>query len=155
MLSNQLLQPSQDPQTPIFRADVGDSVRFRLTHPFGTGTSQVFSLHGHVWQRNPYTNDSTTIGDNKLTQWIGSRDNHGATDHFDLVVDKAGGEFGQAGDYLYSVFQPLQARQGPWGIFRVGNTSGTGAINGACKPVIKPGYVPPKPKDDLDRFVRQ
>ena len=94
------------------------------------------------------------IGDNKLTQWIGSRDNHGATDHFDLVVDKAGGEFGRAGDYLYTVFQPLQARQGPWGIFRVGNTSGTGAVNGACKKQVKPGYKPPKPKDDLDRFVR-
>ena len=154
MLSNQLLDPDADPQTPIFKADVGDAVRFRMTHPYGTGTSQVFSLHGHVWQRNPYSNNSTTIGNNKLSQWIGSRDNHGATDHFDLLVDKAGGEFGRAGDYLYTVFQPLQARQGPWGIFRVGNAPGTGAQNGACKKQVKPGYVPPKPKDDLDRFVR-
>jgi manganese oxidase len=154
MLSNQLLDPDQDPQTPIFRADVGAAVRFRLTHPYGTGTSQVFSLHGHVWQRNPFIKNSTEIGDNKLTQWIGSRDNHGATDHFDLVVDKAGGEFGIAGDYLYTVFQPLQARQGQWGIFRVGNSSGTGTVNGACKRQVKPGYVPPKPKDDVDRFVR-
>jgi hypothetical protein len=58
MLSNQLLQPQNDPQTPIFTTEVGDKARFRLMHPFGTGTSQVFSLHGHVWQRNPYRNGS-------------------------------------------------------------------------------------------------
>ena len=152
MLSNQLV--GGDPQTPIFTAEVGDKVRFRLTHPFGTGTSQVFSLHGHVWQRNPYTNNSRVIGVNNLSQWLGSRDNHGATDHFDITVDKAGGEFGRAGDYLYSVFVPLQARQGPWGIFRVGHRNATPTANGACNPVSKPGYVPPKPLEDLDRFVR-
>src|SRR5262245_6612265 len=37
MLSNQLIA-QQDPQTPIFTADVGDRARFRLMHPFGTGT---------------------------------------------------------------------------------------------------------------------
>jgi len=154
MMSNQLAGVNGDPQTPIFTAEVGDKVRFRLTHPFGTGTSQVFTLHGHVWQRNPYTNNSTVIGDNPLSQWIGSRDNHGSTDHFDMWVDKAGGEFGQAGDYLYSVFQPLQTRQGPWGIFRVGHATGSTDVNGTCKSVSKPGYVPATPKDDLNRFLR-
>ena len=67
MLSNQLIQQAQnDPQTPIFTADGWDKARFRLMHPFGTGTSQVFSLHGHVWQRNPYKNNSREIGDNSL-----------------------------------------------------------------------------------------
>ena len=94
MLSNQLVN-RRDPQTPIFTAAVGDKARFRLMHPFGTGTSQVFTLHGHVWQRNPYKNDSKEIGDNSLSQWIGSRDNHGSTDHFDIMVDKAGGEGGR------------------------------------------------------------
>jgi hypothetical protein len=152
MLSNQLI--GAEPQTPIFTAEIGDKVRFRLTHPFGTGTSQVFSLHGHVWQRNPYQNDSTVIGDNKLSQWLGSRDNHGSTDHFDMLVDKAGGEFGQAGDYLYTTFQPLQAREGPWGIFRVGHASASTTANGTCKAYKKSGYVPPPPKDGLDRFLR-
>src|SRR5262249_17920176 len=103
---------------------------------FGTGTSQVFSLHGHVWQRNPYTDDSTVIGANNLSQWLGSHDNHGSTDHFDLLVDKAGGEAEQAGDYLYTVFQFLQARQGPWGIFRVGNPAAATQQNQACKVVV-------------------
>jgi hypothetical protein len=159
MLSNQLIQQAQkDPQTPIFTADVGDRARFRLMHPFGTGTSQVFSLHGHVWQRNPYKNDSREIGDNKLSQWIGSRDNHGSTDHFDIVVDKAGGEGGRAGDYLYTVFVPIQARQGAWGIFRVGQNNEPLQPNAACTPIapLQPIVAPVAPtKDDLDRFIRQ
>ena len=111
MLSNQLV--GGDPQTPIFTADIGDQARFRLTHPFGTGTSQVFTVHGHVWQRNPYQNNSTVLGDNNLSQWMGSRDNHGSTDHFDLVIDKAGGEFGQGGDYLIQSFNLFRQVRDP------------------------------------------
>jgi hypothetical protein len=157
MLSNQLIQTAQkDPQTPILTAEVGDTVRFRMTHPFGTGTSQVFTVHGHVWQRNPYTKESSVIGNNTLSQWLGSRDNHGATDHFELVVDKAGGEAGQAGDYLYTVFLPNQASLGAWGIFRVGNNGGQAPAITACKPVVQPQALPVVPKkDDLKRFIRE
>ena len=159
MLSNQLIQAAQnDPQTPIFTAAVGDKARFRLMHPFGTGTSQVFVLNGHAWQRNPYRNDSKEIGGNSLSQWIGSRDNHGSTDHFDLVVDKAGGEAGRAGDYLYSVFVPVQARQGAWGVFRVGKNNAVVPPNAACTPIapLQPNAEPVPPKnEDLDRFIRR
>jgi hypothetical protein len=163
MASNQLwnapampANPIGDPQTPIFTAGVGDRARFRMTHPFGMGNSQVFSLHGHVWQRNPYSKNSTEMGNNPLSQWIGSRDNHGSTDHFDIMIDKAGGEGGQAGDYLYTVFVPIQAKTGAWGIFRVGN-SPAGPINAACGPAgqVKPSIANPAAKDDdLDRFNR-
>jgi hypothetical protein len=160
MLSNQLV--SQNPQTPIFTAAVGDKARFRLMHPFGTGTSQVFTLSGHVWQRNPYQNDSRALGNNSLSQWIGSRDNHGSTDHFDLMVDKAGGEGGQAGDYLYSAFQPLQTGQGAWGLFRVGQSNVPPQTNAACGPIpsitTAPALVvvPRAQKNDgLGRFIRQ
>src|SRR5258707_5916350 len=162
MTSNQLwLAPTKpptaigDPQTPILTANVGDAVRFRMTHPFGTGTSQVFTLHGHVWQRNPYTNDSQVIGNNTLSQWLGSRDNHGATDHFELVVDKAGGEAGQAGDYLYTVFLPNQASLGAWGIFPVGNNPPSSQSITACQPVTNQAPAAPKRADDLQRFIRQ
>lgn len=163
MLSNQLplvlpspTTPVGDPRTPILTAAIGDKVRFRMTHPFGTGTSQVFSLHGHVWQRNPYNTDSTKIGGNSLSQWIGSRDNHGSSDHFEMLIDKAGGEGGQAGDYLYTVFVPTQARDGAWGIFRVGNAAPGQVQNAACPARTSPGYQPPfKLKDGTERFVRQ
>ena len=163
-LSNQLV--GGDPQTPIFNAKVGDTVRFRLMHTFGAGTSQVFSLHGHAWQRNPYSNSSTQLGNNSLSQWLGSRDNHGSTDHADILVSKAGGEGRRTGDYLYSVFVPIQARQGSWGIFRVsddgatstnGGTDGGSPANAAC-PQTAPassGGTPAQPRDDLDRFTRR
>jgi hypothetical protein len=163
MLSNQLVNippvpstPVGDPKTPIFGANAWNQVRFRMTHPFGTGTSQVFLVNGHVWQRNPYNTSSQKIGNNKLSQWIGSRDNHGSSDHFDLVLDKAGGEGALGGDYLYSVFQFLQVNQGAWGILRVNGKGSLAPIQptpGACKePTPKPGYKPapaPAGKDGL------
>ncbi|HKQ51568.1 MAG TPA: hypothetical protein VJT74_04310 [Pyrinomonadaceae bacterium] len=162
MLSNQLKQKGKfqiDPETPLLTADVGESVRFHMTHPFGTGTSQVFTIHGHDWQKNPYLNNSTVIGDQLLSQWIGSRDNHGSTDHFDAVISKAGGEFGQAGDYLYTVFLPNQAKLGAWGVFRVGTPQATPVTMPACTPpLIQQSVQPPPPKkkeSELQRFIRQ
>ena len=161
MTSNQLV--NADPQTPIYTANAGDRVRFRLLHTFGTGTSQVFSLHGHNWQRNPYLNNSTLLGDQKLSQWLGSRDNYGSTDHADILVSKAGGEGGRPGDYLYTAFVPVQGSQGPWGIFRVGGGGAGGggtdglSKNGACPqtPVQPSQAVPTTTQPDIERFLRR
>jgi hypothetical protein len=163
--SNALVQASgqstlqADPQTPVFTAKVGTDFRFRLMHPPGTGTSQVFTLSGHVWQRNPYMNFSAQIGNNNQSQWIGSRDNHGATDHFDLVGGVAGGRSGVAGDYLYTVFLPNQAALGAWGLFRVLDATGKPVVgNPSCTqgPVLRPApLAAPLPVNRLDQFVRQ
>src|SRR5689334_17447265 len=136
-----------------------------MLHTFGTGTSQVFSLHGHNWQRNPYLNNSTVLGDNKLSQWLGSRDNYGSTDHADILLSKAGGEGGRPGDYLYTAFVPVQGSQGPWGIFRVGDgssssggTDGALPVNGACPqtPPAQPrGATPTPTQPDIERFLRR
>jgi hypothetical protein len=157
-LSNGLV--GADPQTPIFTARQGEQVRFRMLHPPGTGIVQVFSLHGHVWQRNPYAAGSTQIGDNKLSQWMGSLDNLGATAHYDLVINPAGGPGGVAGDYLYSAFVPAKAQFGLWGIFRVLNADGTAVTTTGpqvCVPATTttPALASPPPppgKDRLDRF---
>ena len=165
MTSNLLAQPGSnpsvqigEPKTPIFTAAVGDQVRFRMTHPLGTGDSQVFTIHGHNWQRNPYQNNSTTIGSNNLSQWMGSRDNHGSSDHFDLIIPRAGGTHGRAGDYLYTAFLPDQALLGAWGIFRVGNP-GTPAPNGVCtnqqQQQPAPSTARPPVLDLRERFRRQ
>ena len=151
MLSNVLVRTATDAgeaKTPIFTAEPGDRVRFHMTHPFGTGTSQVFGLSGHVWQRNPFTTQSTVIGTNVLSQWMGSRDNHGSADHFELLVDKAGGEQQKSGDYLYSVYLRDQIRLGAWGIFRVGAPGPAPGPNAACKQVSP--IVRPQPKEDQD-----
>ena len=151
MLSNQLV--GGDPKTPIFTADPGERVRFRMAHPYGTGTSQVFTVHGHVWPRNPYKNESTEIGDNSLSQWLGSRDNHGATDHFEIVLGRAGGERGKPGDYLYTVYLPGQAQLGAWGIFRVGKSDAPVPSIVGCK--VVPGTEQKEDTSDRDRFIRQ
>lgn len=149
-----------DPQTPIFTAPQGAQVRFRMLHPPGTGIVQVFSLHGHVWQRNPYAAGSTQIGDNKLSQWMGSLDNLGSTAHYDLVIDQAGGPAQVPGDYLYSAFVPAKSQFGLWGIFRVLGANGqpvaasqqvcVQATPGAAPAPARP--IPPPGKDRLDDF---
>ena len=158
-MSNALV--NGDPQTPIFTATAGTPVRFRMIHPPGTGVSQVFTLSGHVWQRNPYKTvnnvSSKEIGDNRQSQWIGSRDNHGATDHFDLIVDQAGGRMRVPGDYVYTVFLADQAVTGGWGIFRVLTPQGR-TVRGTpvCpQPQCGGGTPPADPagaRTDLDRF---
>ena len=158
MTSNLLDQaassPAGDPKTPIFTANPGDRVRFRMTHPVGTGDSQVFTVHGHNWQRNPYQKNSLIIGSNNLSQWLGSRDNHGSSDHFDLVIDRAGGTFGKQGDYLYTAYLPDQASLGAWGLFRVGNP-GTPAPNAVCaQQQTAPSTAPPKQNPLVPRFRR-
>ena len=161
MTSNTLADPTSsspvaigEPQTPIFRANPGDQVRFRMTHPLGTGNSQVFTIHGHSWQRNPYQNNSTVIAPNNLSQWMGSRDNHGSTDHFDLVIPKAGGTFNRPGDYLYTTYLPADASAGSWGIFRVGNPPNP---TGVCAPgpsTEPPPSARPPVQNLIERFRR-
>jgi hypothetical protein len=157
MTSNLLDQPASspvgEPKTPIFTANPGDRVRFRMTHPMGTGDSQVFTVHGHNWQRNPYQKNSLIIGSNNLSQWLGSRDNHGSSDHFDLVIDKAGGTFGKQGDYLYTAYLPDQASLGAWGLFRVGNP-GTPQPNAVCQQQPTAPSAAPKQNPLVPRFRR-
>ena len=168
MTSNQLVDfnspPNQmgDPKTPIFSANIGDQVRFRMTHPLGTGDSLVFTVHGHNWQRYPYQKNSLIISSNNLSQWLGSRDNHGSSDHFDLVIQKAGGTFAKAGDYLYTAYLADQASLGVWGLFRVGNPVASTLGNAVCKnQQIPPQPAPaaPTPKPEYlqlhERFHRQ
>ncbi|MEN3334315.1 MAG: manganese oxidase [Blastocatellia bacterium] len=151
-----------DPKTPIFTALAGTPTRLRMLHSPGTGIAQVFTLSGHVWQKTPYVNNSTGIGSNPLSQWIGSIDNFGSTTHFDVLLDKAGGENQVPGDYLYTVFVPSKAQYGLWGVFRVRTTDGyvvTGKppispVKNLCWPGTIPSAEPPhggKP-DGLERF---
>jgi hypothetical protein len=162
MTSNTLAAPGSnpataigEPQTPIFKANPGDQVRFRMTHPLGTGNSEVFTIHGHNWQRNPYQNNSSIIAFNNLSQWMGSRDNHGSSDHFDLLIQKAGGTFSRPGDYLYTAYLPSDASAGAWGVFRVGNPA---TPTGVCTPGPSteppPGARPPI-QNLIQRFKRQ
>lgn len=109
-----------DPETPVFVANAGTPVRFRVLKPGGHNRSESFTLNGHVWQREPYINNSTEIGDNPLSNWIGAQEGVGPTNHFDVVpVGGAGGSFGVLGDYLFRDMSPSHFTNGAWGLLRV------------------------------------
>ncbi|MDT7687788.1 MAG: manganese oxidase [Acidobacteriota bacterium] len=109
-----------DPETPVFTATVGQDVRMRLVQPGGHARDNVFMLHGHIWEEEPYTNNSTVLGHNPLSEWKGSQYGVGPGSHFDFLLKHgAGGAFGVSGDFLYRTFQSFQFDGGIWGIFRV------------------------------------
>ena len=109
-----------DPVTPVFTAKAGTPVRFRVLNSNGHARNNVFQVHGHIWQQEPYINNSTQIGNNPLSEWKGAQQGHGASNHMDVVpVNGAGGARGVSGDYLYRTQSSFQFDNGLWGIFRV------------------------------------
>ena len=158
---------------PILTACAGEQVRFRLIHPGGLNTNQVFELFGHVWTETPYESEGlgcapqtthtnlyassiisnqrgctpqklaeirprtdllaavSTVnaflpsynlggqGRDSLSIWQGSRSGYGPSNHFDVLIEKAGGFNGATGDYLFRTYPADQLDNGLWGIFRV------------------------------------
>jgi manganese oxidase len=110
-----------DPVTPIFKASVGQPVRFRVLHSGGHARNNTFMVHGHIWQEMPYKTGSasTVIGINDTSAWHGAQWGHGPSNHFDVVFERAGGKYGITGDYLFRTFQSFQFDGGMWGLLRV------------------------------------
>lgn len=113
-----------DPATPVFTANAGTPVRFRIAEPTpGRGRNGVFNLHGHVWQREPYLAGavpSQSIGNNPLSEYRGMQEGLGTGNHFDIVLQNgAGGAFKISGDYLFRDQTSTMLDGGRWGLFRV------------------------------------
>ena len=113
-------QVGGDPQTPVFTAQVGQQVRFRILNANGHMRNNVFNLHGHFWQDEPYTNNSKSIGDNPLSEFKGALFGIGPSSHYEVIpVNGAGGGRRVPGDYLYRTQESFMFDGGLWGIFRV------------------------------------
>ena len=113
-------QVGGDPQTPVFTAQAGQQVRFRILNANGHMRNNVFNLHGHFWQDEPYTNNSKSIGDNPLSEFKGATYGVGPSSHYEVIpVNGAGGARRVPGDYLYRTHESFQFDGGLWGIFRV------------------------------------
>ena len=113
-------QVGGDPVTPVFTAKAGTPVRFRVLNSNGHARNNVFQVHGHIWQQEPYVNNSTQLGNNPLSEWKGAQQGHGASNHMDAIpVNGAGGARAVTGDYLYRTQSSFQFDNGLWGIFRV------------------------------------
>src|SRR5574342_626249 len=48
-----------EPVTPVLQAKAGQATRIHITNPHGTTRGSTFTLHGHVWQRDPYVCPAT------------------------------------------------------------------------------------------------
>jgi manganese oxidase len=107
-----------DPATPVFTAKAGTPVRFRVLHVAGHPRQHGYTLFGHHWNFEPWTQNSTVQGTNPFTFEIGSYSGIGPTRHFNILT-KAGGLFNIPGDYLYRSQESFQFGGGLWGIFRV------------------------------------
>src|SRR5690349_1317658 len=113
-------QVGSDPQTPVFTARAGQQVRFRILNANGHARNNVFNLHGHFWQEEPFANKSKMIGDNPLSEFKGSQFGIGPSSHYEVIpVNGAGGARRVTGDYLYRTQESFQFDGGIWGIFRV------------------------------------
>jgi hypothetical protein len=110
-----------DPQTPVFNAKTMPT-RFRILNAGGHARNNVFALHGHVWQEEPYAKSSRIISDNAASQFVGAFMGIGPSSHFDAVLQNgAGSLFKIPGDYLYRTQPSFLLDGGLWGILRVQN----------------------------------
>jgi hypothetical protein len=119
LLSNGLI--GADPQTPVFRASPGQAMRMRLVQPSGHQRNNIFQLHGHVWEEEPYTTTANPIGgcysgvtiiaptvvcstviadnpvstsdlvNNRFSEWEGSQMGVGPGSHFDIIPSGGAG----------------------------------------------------------------
>jgi hypothetical protein len=121
-----------DPETPIFSVAAGTGVRFRLVQPTGHQRQHAFTLYGHNWFHEPWTQNSTVIWSPGVAEppstTIGTQGGSTARRHWNIVLRSAGGAFAQPGDYMYRTQESFHVTSGLWGIFRVtptGTTTGT------------------------------
>ena len=130
----------QDPVTPVFFASAGQEIRIRMLHPGGHPRNDTYLLHGHIWEQEPYTNSSQTIGSNPLSNWVGSQGGVGPGTHFDFIPKGgAGGRFRVSGDYLYRTFNSFHFDGGIWGIIRTLSFSSVPPPSGCtpCPPGVE------------------
>jgi hypothetical protein len=66
-------------------------------------------------------------GRDSLSIWQGSRSGHGPGNHFDVLIERAGGANAATGDYLFRTYPADQLDHGLWGIFRVQSCGKTAA----------------------------
>ena len=111
--------PCGDPETPVFLAQAGVPVRFRILQPAGHPRQHSFALFGHHWNFEPWTQLSTVQSFNPFTFEVGAEGGIGPTRHTNILTI-AGGLFKVPGDYLYRTMDSGSfSGGGLWGIFRV------------------------------------
>ncbi len=96
-----------DPDTPLLRAYVGDTIVFRLLHQL-MNESHVWTIAGHTFLTERYAGDANRKNSIHV----------GIAERYDLVT-KAGGFQGMPGDYIHFNGRSSHFAEGGWGIVRV------------------------------------
>ncbi|HJU05229.1 MAG TPA: multicopper oxidase domain-containing protein [Nitrospiraceae bacterium] len=97
-----------DPDTPLLRAYLGDTMVFRLLHTLMNET-MTWTLSGHTFLSERYAGDANRKNSIHI----------GIAERYDLVVPQAGGPRLQAGDYIHFNGRASKFSEGGWGIVRV------------------------------------
>ena len=97
-----------DPDTPLLRAYVGDTMVFRLLHTLMNET-MTWTLSGHTFLTERYAGDANRKNSIHI----------GIAERYDLVVPQAGGPRLQAGDYIHFNGRASKFSEGAWGLIRV------------------------------------
>jgi len=96
-----------DPDTPLLKAYLGDTVVFRLLHQL-MNESHVWTIAGHTFLTERYAGDANRKNSIHV----------GIAERYDLVT-KAGGFQGMPGDYIHFNGRASHFMEGGWGIVRV------------------------------------
>jgi FtsP/CotA-like multicopper oxidase with cupredoxin domain len=97
----------QDPNTPLLRAYLGDTIVFRILNALMNET-HTWHLAGHAFRTERYAVHSD----------LRNAYHVGIAERYDLVT-KAGGPQQMAGDYLHYNGRTSKLSEGSWGIIRV------------------------------------
>ena len=97
-----------DPDTPMLRAYVGDTMVLRMLD-VTMNESNVMTLSGHTFWSERYAPDANRKNSLHI----------GIAERYDLVLPDAGGPRRQAGDYLLFNGRFSKFSEGSWGIIRV------------------------------------
>ena len=109
-----------DPATPLFTAQAGMPVRFRVVEPAGHPRNNGFTIFGHGWAPSPHDDTGTRIVHREDTQqFVGSASGVGPARHLNIVLPSAGGSGAIPGDYMYRSQEGFVFGGGAWGLFRV------------------------------------
>jgi hypothetical protein len=129
--------PRCDPKVPLFNATPGQQFRIELTSANSSNRATTFTLHGHVWPRDPFLSaqrnaagfpnnanvgnvGSVIIGSNPMEMAFGAQESIIGSAHYVIKpYNGAGGADAVPGDYLMRDTAAAGFGGGAWGILRV------------------------------------
>jgi hypothetical protein len=107
-----------DPETPVLKARVGETVRLNIVHPGGHTRQQGLALSGHAWNPYPWSHGSRVLDASSGSLRQGVYNAFGPMMGVTLEI-QAGGKASMPMDYLLRSQASFLFDGGLWGLLRV------------------------------------